>query len=1177
MSTPDAGPPPNRVTGPRPIFVDPTGRRGRWVQRLAVALGAILLVLVALFVVSIVSVPMLPRAARVSAAVRNAMRPALPALPHRARERDRFLAARARQRLLTEIGLEERERRARIRHRRPAAIDSTSQPIVAAFYAPWQETGLHSLRANAERITHLLPAWLHLARDGASIDSTDWDPRLTPHNLDVVRIALEHGLRIMPVLSNAHGEEFDPAPVHRLLADPARQRRLAAALRDWLVAHGFRGLNLDFENLAARDGPLVPQFMGRLREAFAGAHLELSVDLEVAGSVPARDAVRECDFVVLMAYDQHYSSGPAGPICATEWYQRALDDALRSIPPGRLVVGIGNYAYDWTDGRAPAQGLTYQEALLAARENRPDDPPAQVVDFDPAALNATFDYTDDADHAHEVWILDAVSAANEWTLAAPRGVRGAALWVLGSEDPAVWGVLTTVRQGGAPPLAALETPTFPYDVEFDGDGEILTVEEQPEHGARQIERDSTTQLLTDERYERYPAPYVIRRSGFKPKTLALTFDDGPSFPYTAEILDALHRLRVPATFFVIGENAEREPGLIRRIRDEGHEIGNHTFSHPNLAAVPADRVRLELNATQRVIEAETGRSTILFRPPYNADAEPTSAEEIRPILAASELGYVTVGEYLDPQDWRLVNTDASGHSQPRPAADIAQSVLDAVHTENGNAILFHDGGGDRSRTVEALETIVPELSHEGYRFVTVSELAGLTRDQVMPRLAQRDRALRGADLVTFEGAFAVQTFLYWAFLAAIALGSARVVFITALALIAARRPNVASRYRGTVSVLIAAYNERLLIARTLRAVLEQDDPPLEVIVVDDGSTDGTGDLVEATAAEESRVRLLRQANAGKAAALNRAIAMARGDVLVCLDADTLVTPTTIATLVRAFADERVGAVAGNIRVGNRLNLWTRWQSIEYMVSQNLDRRAQALVNSVTVVPGAIGAWRRRAVEEVLGYRSDTFAEDMDLTWRLRRKGWRIANESGARAFTEAPDSLATFFKQRFRWTYGTLQCLWKHRDALNRYGWFGRVALPSVWLFQILFQLLSPVIDLQIVWTVWNAGSTYLSSALLTHDWQPLPQAVESLSSIATLFVFFFLLELGGAIVAYVLDREPAGDLVWLFWQRFVYRQVMYAVAIRSVRQAIWGRRAGWGKLQRKGTASAVENFGRGT
>jgi poly-beta-1,6 N-acetyl-D-glucosamine synthase len=767
-------------------------------------------------------------------------------------------------------------------------------------------------------------------------------------------------------------------------------------------------------------------------------------------------------------------------------------------------------------------------------------------------------------------MLDAVSAANPRSLALSRGVRSAALWVLGSEDPDVWTFLDRARPAARPDTASLAVTSFPFDVDFVGEGELLAVRSFPERGSRTVEQDSTTGLFTDQSYHHYPSPYILRRAGYRPHVIALTFDDGPASSWTGPILDLLAADSVHATFFVIGQNAERHPDLIRRIWEEGHEIGNHTYTHPNLGAVPPRRLELELNATQRVIEAEVGHSTVLFRPPYNADAEPTTEEEVKPILGAAALGYTTVGEYLDPQDWNPVSSDSSGHPRPRVADDIVRSVLVEVENQRGNTVLLHDGGGDRSRTLAALKTLIPALRQRGYRFVTVSELAGLTRDQVMPAMSQHDWALQGVDRVTFDVLFSTQTFLYWAFLTAIALGAARILLMTTLALLSTRqRPPPPTDISPTVSVLIAAYNEHSVIARTVMAALDGPDPPLEVIVVDDGSTDGTADEVERLAARDPKVRLVKQTNAGKAAALNRALAMAQGEVLLCLDADTLIAPTTRSMLVRHFADPRVGAVAGNVKVGNRVNLWTVWQSIEYTVSQNLDRRAFALLNAVTVVPGAVGAWRRDALVAVGGFVPDTLAEDTDLTWRLRLAGWRIENESEAPAYTEAPDSLSTLFRQRFRWTYGTLQCLWKHRAAIGRYGWFGRLALPSLWLFQIGYQILSPIIDLQVLWSLWGAGRLYLSAALLTRDWQPLPQAVDSLAGIATLFVFFFLLELTAAAVAYRLDRGKPHDLLWVFWQRFVYRQIMYAVVLRSIRQAILGRRAGWGKLARRGTAVA--------
>jgi cellulose synthase/poly-beta-1,6-N-acetylglucosamine synthase-like glycosyltransferase/spore germination protein YaaH/peptidoglycan/xylan/chitin deacetylase (PgdA/CDA1 family) len=1152
--------------GPHPIFHDPSGRRRRWTLRIAVGTGAIFLAIAGVFLLSLVAIPVLPPTVGLSVPMRRALRPHLPDPVKPERRIERFLLSQERRRLLEAIARDQKARRALEARTPPAAARAPA--IVAAFYATWQETGLHSLRANAEHITHLMPLWLRVGADAASIDTRDWNLEWTPHNRDVLRIANEHKVRIMPVLSNAHEGVFDTELAHALLSSPPRQQRLAEELRDWLRQHRFIGVNVDLENLSEDDTRRVAPFLARLSGVLHPAGLQVSADLEVEGNVPDAGAVaRAVDFVVLMAYDQHYMAGDAGPLCGIDWFGVALDRTLKVVPADKLVLGIGNYAYDWTLGRAPADNLTYQEALYLAADNHPEQKPANVVDFDSLAFNPTFHYDDEQGRDHEVWMLDAVTAANERMLASQHGVNGVALWVMGSEDPALWTFVDRGRPSARPDSLSLARTSFPYDVEFQGDGELLTVAALPQPGVRELEREPTTGLFSDEQYVRYPTSYLIQRRGFRPMTLALTFDDGPSSPYTGRMLDLLRTLRVPGTFFVIGENAERHPDLIQRMWDEGHEIGNHTYTHPNIAAVSKQRARFELNATQRVLQSDLGRSTLMFRPPYNADAEPTSAEEVRPILDAAALGYFTVGEYLDPQDWRL----HSPEGRARTPDDIAERVVELVHGGHGNAILLHDGGGDRTATLEAVRRFVPRLRAEGYQFVTVSALVGASRDNVMPHVSPQDRALLGSDRVAFYALYVVENFLRWAFMLGIALGAARVVWMTVLALFGRRRERARrfdTAHAPTVSVLIAAYNEKPVIARTIEAVLANTVRPLEVIVVDDGSRDGTAEEVVRAFGSNPRVELVRQANGGKASALNNAIQRSRGEVLVCLDADTLFTPETIARLVRHFDDPRIGAVAGNCKVGNRVNVWTRWQALEYITSQNLDRRAYALLNAVTVVPGAVGAWRRSAVLQAGSFRNDTLAEDMDLTWRIRRAGWRIENDSEALGFTEAPDSLMTLYRQRFRWSFGTLQCLWKHRGAVGRYGWFGRLALPTLWLFQIGFPILSPIIDLEILWTIVRVTSTYLTRALLTQDWQPLPQAVDSLSTVGFLYLFFFLLELLGASVGVWLDRERKRLLWWLFWQRFVYRQVMYAVVWRSLRTAIVGRHAGWGKLERKNTAT---------
>ena len=349
-------------------------------------------------------------------------------------------------------------------------------------------------------------------------------------------------------------------------------------------------------------------------------------------------------------------------------------------------------------------------------------------------------------------------------------------------------------------------------------------------------------------------------------------------------------------------------------------------------------------------------------------------------------------------------------------------------------------------------------------------------------------------------------------------------------------------------------------------VLNSDYENIEVIVVDDSSHDSTSQEIETFFGADSRVRSVRQENLGKGAALNRAISMANGEIVVGIDADTQLAPDAISLLVRHFDDEKVGAVAGNVKVGNRHNPLTKWQALEYITSQHLDRRAYALVNAVTVCPGALGAWRKTALEQCGGYETDTLAEDMDLTWRLRKNGWRTQNESGALCFTEAPDSFRGFFRQRFRWAYGTLQCLWKHRTSLFKHGWFGWMALPTLWLFQVAFQVLAPLIDLQILYALLAFSASWISRGIYRHDWQPLPEATHMLVETGWFYALFFVTELIGSLAAFRLDKEKPGLIWWLFWQRFVYRQMMYAVVWKSLVNALRGAKQGWGKLERKGT-----------
>jgi cellulose synthase/poly-beta-1,6-N-acetylglucosamine synthase-like glycosyltransferase/peptidoglycan/xylan/chitin deacetylase (PgdA/CDA1 family)/spore germination protein YaaH len=1118
------------------IFQDPNGRRAGIVNRVLSIFAAVASVFLVFFGVSLLSIPQLPHL------LRAAGHGHLVASPK--------VTSRPQVELIRHIHEEESHVVPRV---------PQSNEVVAGFYTPWQSTSLSSLRANAGRLTHVMPQWLHLTPDG-KMNAKDGSIQADPRNQEVLSLAQQHGLRIQPILDNSTDGIFDPKRSHALLSSPAKQTQLAESLVDWLTSHHCDGVNLDLEDLDSEDAQALGSFAQRLATAFQSHGLTISIDVQPEDDdVPLAQLAKVVDFVVVMVYDRHSEDTAPGPIAPLPWTDTMVEQTMRKVPANKLVLGIGNYAYDWTPGKR-GTSLSYGEAMAQANGYRePEDKISDIIDFDPTALNSTYRYDDEDNRPHVVWLLDAASAYNQWRTARDRGLRGAALWSLGSEDPGVWQFLDVSNLQRKLKAEDLATVSLSQDVDTVGQGEILQVESVAKPGTRTVEMEPTTGLIEDVTYQSLPVGYVLRKSGYQPKSVVLSFDDGPDPEWTPKILDVLKANRVPATFFVVGQNAEAHPDLVRQMLAEGHEVGSHSFTHPNLAAVSDQRALLELNATQRAIEALTGRSTILFRPPYNADSTPSTGDELGPILTADRLGYITVGENVDPNDWDL--TQLTGAAK---AHQIEADILRQIAKGDGNIVLLHDGGGSREATVAAVAAVIPKLKQQGYRFVSVGDLLGRSRAEVMPPLSPRDQLLIYLDGAVFRILWDTGSILSGAFLLAIALGFLRVAIILPLAALHRRRA-VASPFTGPVTVIIAAYNEAKVINRTVESVLASDYPAIRVLVVDDGSSDGTEAVVRAAFSDDPRVTVLEKPNGGKASALNLGIEQSDGEVFVGVDADTQLDPMAIRRLVASMSDPEIGAVAGNVRVGNEDRLLTIWQSVEYTTAQNFDRRAYAVLNAVTVVPGAIGAWRRSAVLAAGGYQTDTLAEDMDLTWRLREQGFRIETENAALAFTEAPDQFSSFFKQRFRWAYGTLQCLWKHRTSLGRYQWFGWLALPSLWLFQVVFMVLAPLVDLQVAWSLLNFWWAWQAAATAP-ELSPLPQAMQNLTVVLTLYLLFFAVEMVTGLIAFRWERRSPWPLAWLFLQRLVYRQIMYLVVLKSLLTAIRGARTGWGKLDRKAT-----------
>jgi cellulose synthase/poly-beta-1,6-N-acetylglucosamine synthase-like glycosyltransferase/peptidoglycan/xylan/chitin deacetylase (PgdA/CDA1 family) len=620
----------------------------------------------------------------------------------------------------------------------------------------------------------------------------------------------------------------------------------------------------------------------------------------------------------------------------------------------------------------------------------------------------------------------------------------------------------------------------------------------------------------------------------KARTIALTFDDGPDPVWTPKVLDLLKAQKVKATFFVVGTEVAAHPELARRIVAEGHEIALHTFTHANLSKVPGWRRSLELRQSQLILAGATGVSTPLLRPPYSSETDALTDADWTSIQETRKAGYLTVLTTQDSEDWRRPGTArVIANSMPRGTA--------------GQVLLMHDAGGDRSETVAALAKLIPTLKARGWRFATVSDAVGLPQPTHDASLVERGRGL--AAIWAMRVSDGVLKLLTWLLYAAGALSVLRAI----TTVVAARRH---ARQRDwswgdpvtePVSVIVPAYNESAGIEAAIRSLVRSDHP-IEVIVVDDGSTDGTADIVEAMGIPG--VRVIRQRNSGKPVALNTGLQAAHFDLVVMVDGDTVFERDTVRMLVQPFADPSVGAVSGNAKVGNRRGLLGRWQHIEYVVGFNLDRRLFDLAECMPTVPGAVGGFRRTALARIGGLSDVTLAEDTDLTMALCRDGWRVVFEERAIAWTEAPASLGALWRQRYRWCYGTLQAMWKHRGAWiqrGQAGKLGRRGLTYLLLFQVLLPLLAPVVDVFAIY-----GLVFLDPLRVGLVW-----------------LGFLALQVGMGLYAFRLDGERVGPLWTLPLQQFVYRQLMYLVVIQSVFTALAGSRLRWQRMERYGSLDA--------
>ncbi len=1051
----------------------------------------------------------------------------------------------------------------------------SSTLIRSGFYTPWSATSLPDLKKNADKLNTIYPEWFF-------IDTVSYRLQTRIDSAGLV-IMKQNNLSIQPIFNNFHSHKtkeakdsgyFDFKLAHVILNNAEKRKYIIQQIVDTLTHYQLQGLNVDFEELNETGNEPLTQFQKELYQSLHSKGLTVTMDVSPDNEDYDYKSLADYnDYIILMAYDEYNDNTKPGPISSQKWIEKQLDKMDDKIDASKIILGVAGYARDWVDEEDEdgkriirVEDITYGKAIDDAKLSGAN------VDFDNDTYNLNYTYTEketdtSSETKHNVWFTDAATAFNILRFSDDYQTAGTALWHIGGEDPRIWSFynrdLSTVslqkNSFNFNTLSVIPTD-FNAKPTATGEGELINILFSPQPGKIKIEIDSTEMLIAEQQYLQLPSGYVYEKFA-EDKTpigpghkIILTFDDGPNEIFTPKILNILEKEKVPATFFIVGINAESNIPLLRRIYKNGYEIGNHTFTHGNVAKMSLERAELEMKTTRVLIECITGRSTILFRAPYNADSEPQTFEEIEPLARSKKDNYISVGESIDPNDWDEKNN----------ADSIVNRTIRLAEQTDASIILLHDAGGKtRQPTVDALPRIIEYFKKRGCKFTTIADLMGKTKNDVMP-LVKHDWKNK-MNWFFAEAFYWMGHILFALFITGIFLSVGRMVLMAVLASIQMKKeknkstvplPAIQTHF-PKVSIIVPAYNEEVNAVRTVNNLLQQNYPGLQIIFVDDGSKDNTFKIVNEAFLNTPNVQVHTKANGGKASALNYGINLADTAYVVCIDADTQLKFDAVWQLMKKFDNEKVGAVAGNVKVGNEINMITKWQSIEYITSQNFDRRAFDLLNCITVVPGAIGAFKKEAINKAGGFTTDTLAEDCDLTMRLHRNNYLVRNCNEAISYTEAPETMRQFMRQRFRWSFGVIQCFWKHRDAVfnPKYKNFGMVALPNILVFQMILPFLAPLADLILLLSLIAAGFGIIPA---------------SLNHIIFYYLIFSLVDIAGAALAFAFEKESYKKLLWMIPQRLVYRQLMYYILIKSFNKAIKGELQGWGVLKRTGNVKQV-------
>ncbi len=994
--------------------------------------------------------------------------------------------------------------------------------LVSAYVLQNEANSIKSLETNADKIDIAYPDWFTIKQASCS-------PELNI-NSKVKEVFTASSIYTVPRLTNSDGLRVFHEEFASIIGSSSLRKCLTENLVQTLKKNNAYGLILDIDNLSEAESNDFLRLVSELSYALHQNNLWFQVVVPAGNRAYNIDVIKDyVDYVVIGLNGEHYTTSESGPIASQPWFKQAFDYFYGLVPHEKIMVGLGSYAYDWNlaDEKPFAQSLTYGQAVALARDAE------ALPSFENQSLNMVFGYRDKDNNIHAVWMSDGSVIWNQWNYVKNMDIAGMALWRLGSEDEVIW----NFAGKSSPNVQLIKSPKPLYSISISGKPEIYRLSNTPDSGEVSMVIDADD-YIQNARYNKLPSGYELKAVGesMGDNKLVMVIDGGPDPKWTPEILKVLEKDKIKAVFFVTAKEAQDNPELLQEIARHGHLIGNRGGEYVDANTVSRQELVDRVNETQKVIQRELLVNTRLYLRQYHSFALPANTADAAHIKDISEMGFFIVRANIDAKDWQAGIT----------ADQIRNNIDEGLKNTNaGTRFLAFQGQGPNSpETIKALQGFIPEAKAAGYEFAGIDEAVGVEKSDIMPSLQEEEALLaRALQFVAGIGSM-VWPVVVVLFVVTTIFSLIRIAFMYYFA----NRSQKRSQRKGNpkvrwVSVLIPAYNEEQTIGKTLSALQKSYHKRFEALVINDGSTDNTSEIVEKFAEKDKRIKLINKENGGKSSALNLGMRIARYEIVVTIDGDTILQPQTIDEIIKPFQDKNVDAVCGNVEVGNVCNTLTAFQALEYITAQNFDRNALEEVNAINVVPGATGAWKREKVLEIGGYEDDTLTEDADLTIKMLAAGGKIVYAHNARSYTEAPQTLSALSKQRFRWSFGTFQCLGKHRKLFfkGRVGW---ISLPNIFVFQIIFPLLAPI------------GDIVFLIALFTGAY----------GAIFWGYLFFTAMELISAFYAFHLDKKPKSLLLMAFVQRFYYRQFLYITIIRAIIAILRGKRYGWNKLDRLGT-----------